>query len=60
MRVTAIQIIVGVLSCHQRIGSETGRLGNKRTSGGHPSYSIIKIGQNNEKSPGDSRKLAVT
>ena len=37
-----------------------GRLGNKRTSGDHPNYSIIKNGQNTEKSPGDLRKLVVT
>ena len=36
-----------------------GRLGNKRTSRDHPDYSIIKIGQNTEKSPADSRRLAV-
>ena len=45
---------------HQRIGTETVGLGNKRTSGDHPNDSIIKIGQNTEKSPGDLRKLAVT
>ena len=38
----------------------TGRLGNKRTSGDHPDYGIIKIGQNTEKSPGDWSRLAVT
>ena len=42
----------------QRIGKE--KLGNTRTSRDHPNYSIIKIGQNSEKSPGDSRRLAVT
>ena len=36
-----------------------GRLGNKRTSGAHPDYSIIKIGYNIEKSPRDLRRLAV-
>ena len=29
-------------------------------SGDHPNYSIVEIGQNTEKSPGDLRKLAVT
>ena len=38
----------------------TGRLGNTRTSGGHPDYSIIKIGQNNEKNPKDLSRLVVT
>ena len=44
----------------QRTGKGTGRLENKRTSEDHPNYSIIKIGQNTEKSPGDLRRLAVT
>ncbi len=35
-------------------------LENKRTSGDHPNYGIIDIGQNTEKSPGDLRKLVVT
>ena len=39
----------------QRIGKGSGRLGNKRTNRDHPNYSIIKIGQNPEKSPGDMR-----
>ena len=34
---------------HQRIEKWTGGLGNKRTRGGHPNYSIIKIGQNTKK-----------
>ena len=44
----------------QRIGKATGKLRNKSTSGNHPNYCIIKIGQNTEKNPGDYRKLAVT
>ena len=44
----------------QWIGKATGRLGNKETSEDHPAYSIIKIGQITEKSPGDLRRLAVT
>ena len=44
----------------QMIGKGTGRLENKRASGDHPDYSIIKIGLNTEKSPGDLRRLAVT
>ena len=31
-----------------------------RTSGDHPNYSIIMVGQNTEKSPEDLRRLAVT
>ena len=45
---------------HQRSGKGTGVLGNKRMSGDHPNYSIIKIGQNTEKSLGGLRRLAVT
>ena len=45
---------------HQRINKGTGGLGNKRTSGDHPNYSIVEIGQNTEKSPGDLRILDVT
>ena len=37
----------------QRIGAETERLGNIETS-------IVEIGQNIGKSPGDLRRLAVT
>ena len=46
--------------CHQRISTGTWRLGSNRTSGDHPNNSIIKIRQNTEKSPGDTRKFAVT
>ena len=46
--------------CHQRIGTGSGGLWNKRMSGDHPNDSIIKISQNTEKSPGDLRRLAVT
>ena len=45
---------------HQRINTRTGRLGNKRTSGDHPNYSIIEVGHNTKKSPGDLRRFAVT
>ena len=45
---------------HQRICNGTGGLGNKKTSGDHPNDSIIKIGQNTEKSPEELRRLAVT
>ena len=45
---------------HQRIGTRTGELGNNRTGGDYPNYSIVEIGQNTAKSPGDLRKLAVT
>ena len=44
---------------HQRIGTGTEGIGNKRTSGDHPNNSIIEIGQNTEKSPGDLRRLGI-
>ena len=40
------------------IGS--GGLGNKSTFGDRPKYSIVEIGQNTKKSPGDLRRLVVT
>ena len=50
--------------CHwnnpRRIRKGTRRLGNQRTSRDYPNYSIVEIGQNIEKSPGDLRRLAVT
>ena len=45
---------------HQRIGTRTGGLRNKRTSGDHPNISIMVIGQNTENSSGHLRNLAVT
>ena len=43
---------------HQRTGRGTGGFGNEKMSGDHPNYSIVEIGQNTEKSPGDLRRLA--
>ena len=45
---------------HQQIDTGTGELGNKRTNGYHSNNSIVKIGQNTEKSPRDLRRCAVT
>ena len=45
--------------CHQRFGIGNGGLGNKRTRGDHPNYSIVEIDQNTMESPGDLRRLAV-
>ena len=44
----------------QKLGKETGRIRNQRMSGDHSDYSVIKIDQNTQKSPGDLRRLAVT
>ena len=37
---------------HQRVGTRTGRLGNKKAGGDYLNYSIVEIGQNTEQSPG--------
>ena len=61
MKVTVIPTVIGALgTVTKRFGTRTGGLGNKRTSGDHPNYSIIKIGQKTEKSPGDLKRLALT
>ena len=61
MKVTVKSVVTGLLgTIPQRLGKETGRLRNQRTSQNHPDYSIIKIDQNTEKSPRDLRRLAVT
>ena len=54
MKVTVIPIVIGALNTVTKRG-----LGNKRTCEEHPSYGIIKIGQNTEKCPGDLRKLSL-
>ena len=50
----------GIRYSHQRIGTRTGGIGNKRISGGYANYSIVEIGHNTKKSPKDMRRLAVT
>ena len=59
MKMTVIPIVISRYN-PQKIGIGTGGFGNKRTSEDYPDYSIIKIGQDTEKSPGDVRRLAVT
>ena len=49
-----------VWNCNKRITKGTGGLGNWQKGGDHPNDSIIKNGQNTEKSPEDLRRLAVT
>ena len=44
---------------HKRICTETEGLRNTKMIGDHPNYSIVEIGQNAEKSPGDLRRLVV-
>ena len=45
---------------HPRIGKKTRGLGNTKMRENHANYSIIKIDQNTEMSPGDLRRLAVS
>ena len=56
MKVTIVTIVIGASG----IIKGTGGLGSWRPSEDHPNDSIIKNGQNIEKSPGDLRRLAVT
>ena len=61
MKVTVIQIIIGALRIIQKgLLKELEDLENKRTSGHHPNYSFIKMGQNTEKRPWELRSLAVS
>ena len=70
IKVTILPIVVSVLEMVAkdlkrrqevlRLSKGAGRDGNRRTSRDHPSYNIVKIGQNTEKSSGDLEKLAVT
>ena len=52
-----VNMVIGALNSHQRSNKGNGGLGNKRTSGDHPNYSIVMIGLNTEKSPGDLLSL---
>ena len=51
LKMMVIPIVIGARGSHQRIGIRTTWLLNKRTTGDHPNYSIVEIGQNIEKSP---------
>ena len=48
------------LNSLQKLNKGSGRVGYQWTFRDHPNYSIAKIGQNTEKSPGGLRRLAVT
>ena len=57
----------GDISCNwctwndpQRLCKKTREVGNQRTSGNHPNYSIVKISHNTETIPGNLRRLAIT
>ena len=61
MKVIVISIVIAALGIvTERIGKNIWGLENERTSGYHPKYIIVEIGQNTEKSPGDLRGLVVT
>ena len=54
MKVTVIPVVISALGTVSKKlvqGTGTRGLGNKRTSGDHPNYSIIEIDQNTEESP---------
>ena len=60
MKVIMISPVIGALgTVIKGLVKGSGGLGNKRTRGDHSNDSIIKISQNTEKSPGDSRRLDV-
>ena len=60
MEVTVILIeMVALVTVTKRISTSTGGLRNNK-SRDYPNYSMVKIGQNIEKNPGDLRILAVT
>ena len=61
MKVTVIPIVIGAIgTVTEGLLKKTGRLRNKGSSEDNPNYSIVKIGQNTEKCPGDLGKLVVT
>ena len=61
MKVTIIPIVIGTLGTIPRsLVKELEELKKRKSSLGHPNYSIVKLGQNTEKSPGNLRRLAVT
>ena len=47
----------GAWYSHVRIATRTGGLGNKRTCGDHPNYSMVEIGKNTKMSPEDFLSL---
>ena len=45
---------------YQRLGTRTGGVGNLRTIGDHPNYSIVDASQNSENTPGDLNRFTVS
>ena len=61
MNVTVIPIVIGALGMISKgLVKKTEGVWNRKKSRDHPNYSIVKVGQNTEKSPGDLKKLAIT
>ena len=61
MKLTVIPIVIHALSTVTKgLVKELEDLYNKRTSRDDPNYSIVEIGQNTEKTPGDLRRVLVT
>ena len=50
----------GTWKGRQRLGKGTKRIGNRKKGRKHPNYTIVKNGQNTEKSPGGVGRLTVT
>ena len=60
MRMTVIPIVISALgTISKKLDKVAGRVENWRTSRTNPNYTIVKIDQNTEKSPGDLKRLAV-
>ena len=57
VKVTVMPIIIGRFESPPKLCTEAGRVKNEKASRGHPNYSIVKIGQNIEKKPGDLKRL---
>ena len=55
-----ILIIIRALGTGFKAWERGLRVGNRRTNQDYPDYSIVKIGQNTQESPGDLKRLAVT
>ena len=61
MKVTVIANVIGMFGrVTKRLVQGLGGFRNKMTSGDDSNNTIVEIGQNTEKSPGDLRRLAVT
>ena len=60
MKEMLIPAVIGALGkVSKGLDEEAGRVGNRRMNRQNSKYSIVKIGQNTVKSPGDMRRLGV-